>query len=328
MRGNVEWAESPDSNTAKNAATAFCYDFRTLALETSDTMTPSVPNPRERDAVRQPTPDLTLAASKASAFSHEAPLLLAGRIPALDGLRGVAILLVLLWHGLFEMNANSRVLSGLLALGKLSWSGVDLFFVLSGFLIGGILLDAKDSPHYFTTFYIRRAYRILPLYFAVIGVAYSIGHLSTDFGWLGADLATMKIPWASYPTFTQNLWMAYLGTYGSFTLAATWSLAVEEQFYLTAPLLIRKVGQHVLTYIHCDRRTAAENCSVPQSVPRKLRRLRFDAMPCRCSLPGYAGGNPGAEFTSPAFPDLTEKSAWLDDASTARWRELAYLREI
>ena len=90
------------------------------------------------------------------------------RIPALDGLRGIAILLVLLRHAIFGvtsvqgLEAHSRLVSALLTAGQLSWSGVDLFFVLSGFLIGGILLDARPSLRYFQTFYIRRAYRILP----------------------------------------------------------------------------------------------------------------------------------------------------------------------
>jgi hypothetical protein len=86
------------------------------------------------------------------------------RIPELDGLRGIAILLVLLWHAVFQIQPHSTLLTRILSLGSLSWSGVDLFFVLSGFLIGGILLDEKHSPRYFETFYARRAYRILPLY--------------------------------------------------------------------------------------------------------------------------------------------------------------------
>jgi peptidoglycan/LPS O-acetylase OafA/YrhL len=92
------------------------------------------------------------------------------QIPVLDGLRGIAILLVLLYHGLFSIHFESMPLVRLTPLGKLSGSGVDLFFVLSGFLIGGILLDVKDSPHYFKTFYVRRAYRILQLYRAVLGI--------------------------------------------------------------------------------------------------------------------------------------------------------------
>ena len=90
------------------------------------------------------------------------------RIPALDGLRGLAILLVLLWHYLQnllrdELGPAAVQLKRALAL---SWSGVDLFFVLSGFLIAGLLLDHRGSERYFRTFYIRRVCRIFPLYYA------------------------------------------------------------------------------------------------------------------------------------------------------------------
>ena len=171
------------------------------------------------------------------------------RIPALDGLRGIAILLVLLCHAVFENYSSSKVLSQLLIIGRLSWSGVDLFFVLSGFLIGGILLDAKDSPHYFKTFYVRRAYRILPLYGVVLAL-FSLRFLTSQgsAGPLG-HFSPSSIPWVSYVTFTQNIWMALLGTFGAGVMAATWSLAVEEQFYLTVPLVIRKTGRYHLTSV-------------------------------------------------------------------------------
>jgi Acyltransferase family len=89
------------------------------------------------------------------------------RIPELDGLRGLAILLVMLCH--YVGNPDHSPLGFLphrffLAF-TAGWSGVDLFFVLSGFLIGGILLEARDSPNYFRTFYIRRVFRILPIYY-------------------------------------------------------------------------------------------------------------------------------------------------------------------
>src|SRR4051812_29644703 len=90
------------------------------------------------------------------------------RVPELDGLRGVAIGLVILCH--YVANAEHRglgvwahrALSGL----TFGWSGVDLFFVLSGFLIGGILDDAREAPHYFRAFYLRRVHRILPVYYS------------------------------------------------------------------------------------------------------------------------------------------------------------------
>ncbi len=140
-------------------------------------------------------------------------------------------------------------LSPLLTIGKLSWSGVDLFFVLSGFLIGGILLDAKDSPRYFQTFYVRRAYRILPLY-AVLLAIFSLRFLTPQGGAgpLGS-FSPSPIPWASYATFTQNIWMGLRGTLGVGAMAATWSLAVEEQFYLTVPFTIRKIGRSRLTFV-------------------------------------------------------------------------------
>jgi|SRR5580692_714355 peptidoglycan/LPS O-acetylase OafA/YrhL len=90
------------------------------------------------------------------------------RIPQLDGLRGLAISLVLIWHFVVLPIANGSRESVLARVvvhaGLLTWSGVDLFFVLSGFLIGGTLIDAKDSSNYFGTFYVRRAFRILPIY--------------------------------------------------------------------------------------------------------------------------------------------------------------------
>jgi peptidoglycan/LPS O-acetylase OafA/YrhL len=184
------------------------------------------------------------------------------RIPALDGLRGIAILLVLLRHAVFGVSsvqgveAHSRLAFLLLSLGQLTWSGVDLFFVLSGFLIGGILLDARLSPRYFQTFYIRRAYRILPLYFLIIGLSL-LPHLLAEFSAARAAHTTpLPLPWWSYATFTQNFWMAHRGLFGPSGIGITWSLAIEEQFYLTIPLLVRYIRPRnlflvLLTIIAC-----------------------------------------------------------------------------
>lgn len=174
------------------------------------------------------------------------PLTSAVRIPALDGLRGIAIGLVILRHAFVGMQTDSLLLRRLLNLGQLTWSGVDLFFVLSGFLIGGILLDTRSSPAYFKTFYVRRAYRILPLY-AVVTFVFLVRHLPFRgiSSVLGA-VSPLTIPWASYVTFTQNFWMVGLSWYGPKAMAVTWSLAVEEQFYLTIPVVIRKLRQRWL----------------------------------------------------------------------------------
>ncbi|HSY52003.1 MAG TPA: acyltransferase [Thermoanaerobaculia bacterium] len=160
------------------------------------------------------------------------------RVPELDGIRGLAILLVLIWHYLLcEVGAPPLLFRFL----NITSSGVDLFFVLSGFLIGGILLDQRDAPNYFSVFYGRRICRIFPIYFAWLllyvvlsPIRYHL-HIGTAADWsLGPQL-----PLWSYATFVQNFLQAKRGTFGPFWLAPTWSLAVEEQFYLLLPLVIR-----------------------------------------------------------------------------------------
>lgn len=163
-----------------------------------------------------------------------------GRIPELDGVRGCAIGLVLCWHFIFALieAPPSTFWSYLQGMGRLTWSGVDLFFVLSGFLIGGILIDSRDSANYFRTFYTRRFFRIVPLYVAVLGIALIAAGGRID----------QRIPALSYLAFLQNFWMARNATFGVL-LGATWSLAVEEQFYLTLPSIIRFVNPRYLTYV-------------------------------------------------------------------------------
>ncbi len=94
------------------------------------------------------------------------------RVLELDGLRGLAILLVVIWHyfALPYTPEAKTILGYVHVLTRMTWSGVDLFFVLSGYLISTNLLATRERPTYFRTFYTRRCARILPLYFAVLGV--------------------------------------------------------------------------------------------------------------------------------------------------------------
>jgi peptidoglycan/LPS O-acetylase OafA/YrhL len=166
-----------------------------------------------------------------------------GRIPALDGIRGLAISLVLWFHiydPLRNNLPNHYFLGRIADLGRFTWSGVDLFFVLSGFLIGGILLDAVDSPTYFRTFYTRRAYRILPLYAAILGLTFAI-----DLCFQRQHLAQFLY----YPVFLQNIQMAATASFGAVHVGVTWSLAVEEQFYLTMPWVVRRLSRHRLVIL-------------------------------------------------------------------------------
>lgn len=180
------------------------------------------------------------------------PLSLSGRVPELDGIRGLAIASVLAYHYFFLAFRFSpgSFPSYLAAAGRLAWSGVDLFFVLSGFLIGGILLDARESSNYFKVFYTRRFLRIVPIYaVCLVGaiVLLSLAHLNKPerFAWIWAK----QLPWTPYFVFLQNFWMAHRNTLGVFGLTVTWSLAVEEQFYLTLPLVIRILSPRRLVAI-------------------------------------------------------------------------------
>jgi len=149
---------------------------------------------------------------------------------ALDGFRGVAVLMVMLSHFIKtgEVIGDQQPWHLLLRGG---FVGVDMFFVLSGFLITGILLDSpKCGARYFTTFYLRRFLRIFPLYYGVLVVAFVF------FRRVGGDS-----PWW-FVGFASNLGDAYYGCWLNATdgvsLAHFWSLAVEEQFYLVWPLLV------------------------------------------------------------------------------------------
>jgi len=157
------------------------------------------------------------------------------RISVLDGLRGIAVLMVIVFH-YFSLTATAAFCDINLYVFKLTKflsSGVDLFFVLSGFLLGGILINNINSKNYFKTFYIRRFCRILPLYFLLIIICVVLVYVFPVFNFFEGE-----IPFVSYLTFTQNFFMGKIGFMGSDVLAITWSLAVEEQFYLFLPLII------------------------------------------------------------------------------------------
>jgi len=150
-------------------------------------------------------------------------------IPQLDVLRGVAVLAVMLYHaGDIFRPLHLRPIS---ANGYL---GVDLFFVLSGFLITDVLLNTKDRPEYFSNFYARRALRIWPLYYLLLVFTFAI--LPIVYPSFTGPIFRLSHPWQSYLFFAQNL---FANAQGAFvTLRVTWSLAVEEQFYLVWPVIV------------------------------------------------------------------------------------------
>ena len=159
---------------------------------------------------------------------------LPARFPALDGLRGIAILLVLIFHLLWSNSeTGSRVMNVVVALRGSGWVGVDLFYALSGFLITGILADTMGARHYFRNFYMRRVLRIMPLYYGAVLVLF----LFVEFGLQQAA----GRPFALLLAYLNNTPLWWHTTSGPALIDLTnhlWSLAVEEQFYLMWPFVM------------------------------------------------------------------------------------------
>src|SRR5580698_4107572 len=153
------------------------------------------------------------------------------KIPQLDAVRGLAVLLVLLHNTDIYPALHLQLIS------VNGWMGVDLFFVLSGLLITGILLDTKQSDGYFSNFYARRCLRIWPLYYAVLLFMFVIVPILRPSD-AHTIFETRSSPWWSYPIFLQNF-LVPIPTMATGALGVTWSLAVEEQFYLIWPLVVR-----------------------------------------------------------------------------------------
>jgi peptidoglycan/LPS O-acetylase OafA/YrhL len=156
---------------------------------------------------------------------------------SLDGLRGVAFLLVFFRHYGLTSHANQPWLKALTKITYAGWMGVDLFFALSGFLITGILLDTREDRRYFTNFYTRRALRIFPLYYSILGVLLLLTPL-VSLQWHLGHIAY----WIYLGNVAYNLNPDLSVLQPVVSLAHLWSLAVEEQFYLVWPLAIMAVA--------------------------------------------------------------------------------------
>lgn len=144
--------------------------------------------------------------------------------------------MVLVWHfvgALIDQSLGewTKVVYALTIFGR---TGVDLFFVLSGFLITGILLDRRKAPEMFLRhFYLRRLLRIVPSYLVLVTVFWAAVALGLQNEAFNGDT-----PLWQHLTFTQNWWMAEHNRWGPSAISVTWSVAIEEQFYLVFPLLV------------------------------------------------------------------------------------------
>jgi peptidoglycan/LPS O-acetylase OafA/YrhL len=160
-----------------------------------------------------------------------------GHLAEVDGLRGVAIALVMLQH--FQRRGGWARIAGVGGI------GVDLFFVVSGFLIAGILMDARDTPHYFRNFYARRSLRILPLYYLFLIACFGALPWLQRAGSETPFLAGAGSPlW--YVFFCSNMRDAVTLQAPTYLLQPIWSLCIEEQFYLLFPLVVRRYDRRQL----------------------------------------------------------------------------------
>ncbi|ABS64908.1 acyltransferase 3 [Parvibaculum lavamentivorans DS-1] len=166
-------------------------------------------------------------------------------------MRGIACGVVVLLHTIFGIIPFASDSAGgaiQTALQPFMVGGVDLFFVLSGFLIGGILIDNKGASNFFRAFWTRRIARIFPVYFLLffsfVGILAVRPYI--DAPWLDIWLLKEQLALWTYATFTQNFAMALASSGGPRWIGITWSLAVEEQFYLLLPPLVYLLARRSL----------------------------------------------------------------------------------
>ena len=151
-------------------------------------------------------------------------------------MRGVAILSVFFYHAFYWSYGGlqfERPARLFIQAFRFGWLGVNLFFVLSGFLITGILLDSRSSPQYFQRFYIRRALRILPIFYLVLFLLALMPDQSHSFLWMSFFYLSNIAPLFGIP-------MSY---------PILWSLAVEEHFYFLWPLIVRKISSRGVLWV-------------------------------------------------------------------------------
>jgi peptidoglycan/LPS O-acetylase OafA/YrhL len=242
------------------------------------------------------------------------------RIPQLDAVRGIAILVVI-----FHNQAREYLTPSLAPMVANGWMGVDLFFVLSGFLITGILLDTRGSKHFIRDFYARRCLRIWPLYYSVLVFMFVLVPLLQPSA-AGEIFAARSQPWWSYPLFLQNFFVP-IPQHAAGPLGVTWSLGIEELFYLAWPWVVRS----------SSRRTLLWAAVVVMAASPMLRLVlgsygvnlyanpfcRLDGLMAGAFLATVVRSNGfiGSRFVAPAWVTLavTAPLAFVAEAAHARW---------
>ena len=163
-------------------------------------------------------------------------------LPGLDGVRGLAIVAVLAKHSFWPSPQNSAFANSILRVCTAGWIGVDLFFVLSGFLITGILLEAREKSHFFRNFYARRAVRVFPLYYGMLTIGLIAAHVRPYWDTKHPDDQMLGHAWWLW-TYMTNVRMALHDSWfgfhsGPLNYGHFWSLAVEEHYYFVWPMVV------------------------------------------------------------------------------------------
>jgi peptidoglycan/LPS O-acetylase OafA/YrhL len=213
---------------------------------------------------------------------------------ALDGIRGIAVLVVMASH--FDwLLPEGMLLTPVRRVLDFGWFGVDLFFVLSGFLITGILVQTRAATNYFAVFYMRRILRIFPIYYATLLAAFVCAARIPS----AASLLPPLREWWLYALYLENWIALWVHGWPPNAIGHFWSLAVEEQFYLLWPLCVLAFSRETLA------RVALGGALL--------------ALVIRCAWVGLAGANIG--MTLATF-------CRMDSLLTGALCALVYLRHV
>lgn len=200
-------------------------------------------------ATMTPIPQAVSASSIAAPASpktrHFGPIDYKVRFPALDGIRALAVTLVFLEH--YGGGSHGGHLFNLINLLRLHfWVGVDLFFVLSGFLITGILYDTRDDSKFFKRFFLRRSVRIFPIFYFVLAVLLALTPF-LHYRWHWGQLTFLVYLGNFFANYNWELYKLLTPVYPTFkvNLSHFWSLCVEEQFYMVWPVVVWLVRDRV-----------------------------------------------------------------------------------